>query len=93
MVALTSNRISHKNRPQRTCLRVRRHFAVAQIKAIGFVAITFGPIERECPSFGAKLRYLSGIVALLERPGCREMDRETDGEKYVAAAKQTSVVH
>jgi len=107
MVALASNRISHEHHPQHTCLKVRRHFAVAQIKAIGFVPITFRPIEREYPSFDANLGYLSGIVALLlklrllilrpwprirdERPGCREMDRETDGEKYVAGrSKQVS---
>ncbi|KYQ52959.1 hypothetical protein ALC60_07685 [Trachymyrmex zeteki] len=86
MVALASNRISHEHYPQRTCLKVRRHFAVAQIKAIGFVPITFGPIS--------KLRLLTlrpWSRIRDERPGCREMDRETDGEKYAAGrSKQVS---
>lgn len=107
MVALASNRISHGHHPWRTCPRMRRHFAVVQIKTIGFVSVTFGSIERECPPFG----YLGSIVALLqagfrpftglrpsgrasgtdERPGCREMDRDTDGEKYAARwSKQVS---
>lgn len=61
MVALASNRISHH--PRRTCPRVRRHFAVAQIKAIGFV--TFGRIERDRPSFGIQVTSVVSLRLLL----------------------------
>lgn len=110
MVALASNRILHGHRTIRAahppvCAECGRRFVVAQIKTIGFVSVTSGPIERECHP-GAHLDYLTDIVPLplaahvapvIAHPGrtrgpeCREMDRETDGEKYGARrSKQVS---